>query len=325
MSSKTLEIEGKTIDDAIEKACRDFGVPREKLNIEIISEGSGGFLGLMSKKAKIRASLLSFDMDFSLSSSQPPAKEVVRIESVQIEVKPATKPETKHEIKHVPKRETKQDVKPKAEHRAARPAAAKPHVARTKPAVITPPDPAFVPEKAPALIIPAAVAVAASTPSALKARDLLTGILSKMTFECQVTATETDDTIILSIAGDDSGLLIGRRGQNLDAIQYILNKAINKSDAERKMIVVDSEEYRKRREDSLLDMAERIREKVKKTQKPLSLSHMNAHDRRIIHLALQEDEALVTKSRGEGEYRKVIVLPARKGNTSGTGRSRSRQ
>ncbi len=146
-----------------------------------------------------------------------------------------------------------------------------------------------------------------------------------MTFECQVKATETDDTIILSIAGDDSGLLIGRRGQNLDALQYILNKAINKSDTERKMIVVDSEEYRKRREESLLGMAERIREKVKKTQKPLSLSHMNAHDRRIIHLALQEDEALVTKSRGEGEYRKVIVLPAKKGKNGGTSRARSRQ
>jgi len=69
MSSKTLEIEEKTIDGAIEKACRDFGVPREKLNIEIISEGSGGFLGLMAKKAKIRASLLSFDMDFSLDDA----------------------------------------------------------------------------------------------------------------------------------------------------------------------------------------------------------------------------------------------------------------
>ena len=146
-----------------------------------------------------------------------------------------------------------------------------------------------------------------------------------MTFSCQVTAMETSDTAILSIAGDDSGLLIGRRGQNLDALQYLLNKAVNKTDTERKMIVVDSEEYRKRREESLLGMAQRIRDKVKKTQKPLSLSHMNAHDRRIIHLALQEDEALITKSRGEGEYRKVIVLPAKKvssGQTGRTGKSR---
>ncbi|MGB4221188.1 MAG: R3H domain-containing nucleic acid-binding protein, partial [Smithellaceae bacterium] len=115
----------------------------------------------------------------------------------------------------------------------------------------------------------------------------------------------------LNVQGDKSALLIGRRGQNLDALQYLLNKAVNKTETERKMIVVDSEEYRKRREETLLKMAERIRAKVKKTQKPLSLSHMNARDRRIIHMALQEDETLVTNSRGEGEYRKVIVLPVR--------------
>ncbi|MDD4860923.1 MAG: hypothetical protein PHI33_02325, partial [Smithellaceae bacterium] len=72
-------------------------------------------------------------------------------------------------------------------------------------------------------------------------------------------------------------------------------------------------------------IAERVREKVKKTQKPLSLSHMNAHDRRIIHLALQEDETLITRSRGEGEYRKVIVLPAKKTSSGGSGKTRNRQ
>jgi len=329
MSSKTVEIEEKTIDGAIEKACRDFGVPREKLNIEIISEGSGGFLGLMAKKAKIRASLLSFDMDFSLDDSPRPVSQETKRE-VNLDIRPETKFDTKPNIKQDRKPEikdeTKSEIRPKAEHRVAKraPAAPRPPVSRPTPVLITPAAPSTVPQESPAFAVPAVVPVAAFTPSALKARDLLIGILSKMTFECQVNATETDDTIILSIVGDDSGLLIGRRGQNLDALQYILNKAINKSDSEHKMIVVDSEEYRKRREESLLGMAERIREKVKKTQKPLSLSHMNAHDRRIIHLALQEDEALVTKSRGEGEYRKVIVLPAKKEKNGGTSRVRSR-
>jgi spoIIIJ-associated protein len=75
MSTKTLEIEDKSIDDAIEKACRDFGVPREKLNIEIISESTGGFLGMLSKKAKIKASLLSLDMDFTLTDDPEPKSE----------------------------------------------------------------------------------------------------------------------------------------------------------------------------------------------------------------------------------------------------------
>jgi len=254
MSNKTttLEIEEKSIDAAIETACREFDVPREKLNIEIISEGNGGFWGVLSRKAKIRASLLSLDVSFDLDGNYP-AKTEARL---KIEAKASP------EIQEM----------------------------QTAPA-------------------------AADSPLAPKAKNLLEGILQRMSFECQITIQETPEKIILNIEGDGSGLLIGKRGQNLDAIQYILNKAINRSDTERKMIMVDSEAYRKRREESLLVLAERIREKIKKTKKPVSLSNMNAHDRRIIHLALQEDEALITKSRGEGEYRKIVILPARKGNS----------
>lgn len=250
MNAKTLEIEKKSIDEAIETACREFGVPREKLNIEIISEDAGGFLGILSKKAKIRASLLSLDVDFALNDNSGNKNE----ERIKIE--------------------------PKAK-------ADKPY------------EP---------------VAVQSNSVLASQAKELLDGILQRMSLQCRVTVGETTDTIVLNIDGNDGGLLIGRRGQNLDALQYILNKALNKSDNERKMIMVDSEEYRKRREESLLSLAERIREKVKNTRKPVSLSHMSAHDRRIIHLALQEDESLTTKSRGEGEYRKIVILPAKKGN-----------
>jgi spoIIIJ-associated protein len=264
MSTKTLEIEDKSIDDAIEKACRDFGVPREKLNIEIISESTGGFLGMLSKKAKIKASLLSLDMDFTLTDDPEPKSET------RIKIEPRIGPE------------------------------------------VTPPPAvsvsSFSPEAASALASPA--------------KELLAGILTRMSFDCQVSVNETPEKIILNIEGDGSGLLIGRRGQNLDALQYILNKAINKSDNDRKMISVDSETYRKKREESLLALAQRVREKVTNTQKPVSLNHMNAHDRRIIHLALQEDESLTTKSRGEGEYRKIVVLPARKGNNNKRAKNR---
>ena len=331
MSAKTLDIEEKNIDVAIERACREFGVGREKLNIEIISEGSNGFLGIGAKKAKIRASLFSFDMNFSLEDSARPARQTQQPEEKsdgkaerKADRTPDKRPETRNEQRPERRHEAKPEMRHKLEHRTARSASAESRtsVPRPTPARV---HPAVPPEKSLSPAMAQVEAVPATTPAALKARDLLTGMLGRMTFECQVTATETDETIILSIAGDDSGLLIGRRGQNLDALQYILNKSINKSEAERKMIVVDSEEYRKRREEALLGMAEQIREKVKKTQKPLSLSHMNAHDRRIIHLALQEDDELTTKSRGEGEYRKVIVLPAKKGNNLRPGTSRNRK
>jgi spoIIIJ-associated protein len=208
---------------------------------------------VLSRKAKIRASLLSLDVSFDLNGNYP-AKTEARL---------------KIEAKAEPEIQESQTAPP----------------------------------------------VAADSILAPKAKELLEGILQRMSFECRITVQETPEKIILNIEGDGSGLLIGKRGQNLDAIQYILSKAINRSDTERKMIMVDSETYRKRREESLLVLAERIREKVKKTKKPVSLSNMNAHDRRIIHLALQEDEALITKSRGEGEYRKIVILPARRGNS----------
>ncbi len=190
-------------------------------------------------------------------------------------------------------------------------------------------EPRVKPETRPVPTTPSAPVVSNSSHSpdnafalALPAKELLSGILTRMSFECQVSVNETPEKIILNIEGDESGLLIGRRGQNLDALQYILNKAINRSDDNRKIISVDSEAYRERREESLLQLAQRVREKVKNTQKPVSLAHMNAHDRRIIHLALQEDESLITKSRGEGEYRKIVVLPARKNNNNAKAKNR---
>ncbi len=276
MSSEIIEIEEKSIDEAIAKACLTFGVPREKLNIEIVSAESGGFLGLFSKKAKIRASLVALNIDFSFNEIR---KEII--------------PETKEkEIK------TTDDFKEKIEPR-------KEPAKRHKKEIIK--------EKPPVKMEKEVVYIDNST-MALKAQELLEGILQRMSPEYHATVRETDEKIILGIEGDESGLLIGKRGQHLDALQYITNKAINKIDAEHKMILIDSGEYRKRREEFLLDLAGKIREKVKKTRKPVSLANMNAHDRRVIHMFLQEDASLVTQSRGEGKYRKIVILPARTGN-----------
>ena len=272
MSSKVLEIEEKSIDEAIEKACREFGVPREKLNIEIISAEAGGFLGLFSKKAKIRASLLSLDIDFSFTD-QPKEK---------IEPETSAEPEAKPEKLIISEKKEKVAIEKKA-------TAEKPKK-QSEPVICS------------------------TGESALKAQELLEGILQRISPEYKVSVKETTEKIILNIEGDSSGLLIGKRGQNLDAFQYILNKAINKIDSEHKMILIDSGDYRKRREEFLVDLASKIREKVKKTMKPVSLGHMNAHDRRFIHMLLQEDETLVTQSRGEGKFRKIVILPAKSGN-----------
>jgi spoIIIJ-associated protein len=240
-----MEIEGKTIDEAIEKACSEFNVSREKLNIEIISDGATGFLGLGSKKAKIKASIMSIDMTMDTPAAQS-------------------------------KRDTQKKSSPIS-------------------GSIEPEGPED------------------SETTAMRAKRILEGILLRMNLDCPLTVEETADKILLKIKGDGSGLLIGKRGQNLDAIQYIVNKSVSKYTNNRKMIVVDTESYRKKREESLIALAEKLAEKVRKSKKALTVGHMNAHDRRVIHLALQNDESLTTKSRGEGEFRKIVIMPAKKG------------
>lgn len=280
-----IEIEAKNIDEAIGKACREFNVPREKLNIEIISEGSAGFLGLGSKKAKIRASILSFGIDLE-ETVELPRKE-------KVDTLPPSPPR-----REIPAAVVKAVPEPTPQAAPA-PSAPAPAAPAPAPVVISPPAPEIPREEGEA------------TPLAQRARTLLEGILTRMGLEFPISVRETADTILLTIEGDGGGLLIGKRGQNLDAIQYIVSKAATKTPDERKVIIIDTESYRKRREESLNSLARELADKVKKTRKPVTVGHMNAHDRRIIHLALQNDDAIFTRSRGEGEYRKILILPAR--------------
>jgi spoIIIJ-associated protein len=291
---ETLEIEAKTIDEAIEKACREFGVPREKLNIEIISEGVTGFLGFGQKKAKIRAGLLSIDQALD---------EVFLEERSEM---PAARREKPREKARVREPETAAPPMKAAgvEKPPARPVPPPPEKPAVQPAPPSVESREAEPVKAP---------VESNPEFAEKARELLVGILVRMDLEYPVTVEETEDMIRLNIQGECSGLLIGKHGQNLDAIQYIVNKALHKGSNGGKPVVSDIEAYRKRREESLVTLAAKLGEKVKKTRKAVTVSNMNAHDRRIIHLALQNAAALVTKSRGEGEYRKIVIMPSRKG------------
>ncbi len=141
------------------------------------------------------------------------------------------------------------------------------------------------------------------------AREALEKILELIPVETTVYAEQTDGKIALSIEGDKSGLLIGRRGKTLDALQYIVNKIVNKALDKKTYVVVDSENYRKRREESLTQLALKMGDKAKKIKKPVSTNLLNPHDRRIVHLTLQEDIDLDTKSRGDGLLKKVVIIP----------------
>ncbi len=141
--------------------------------------------------------------------------------------------------------------------------------------------------------------------------DALDNILKLIPVETSVRGSCSKGKISLVIEGDTSGILIGRKGKTLDALQYILNKIINR-DADKKIkVIIDSENYRQRRVDALTEMALKIGNKAKKYKKPFSTSPLNPHDRRIVHLALKNVEKLETRSRGEGLLKRVVIIPKR--------------
>ena len=323
---KVLEIEGKTIDEAIEKACREFDVPREKLNIEILSEGSSGFLGLVgSRKARIKASLLNLDMSFEL-----PGEKKERTAGAQA----PTPPETPEPRAAQPPREPRpprehrepREPRPPREHRDHReqresrpPREPRPPREHREPREPRPPREHRGPGEArPARetqppLEPRPEPVASSPETLEAARGTLLEILTRMGIQAEVEVEDTPDAISLTLKGADEGLLIGKRGQTLDALQYVVNKILSKQGREKKQVVVDTEDYRKKREEALVALAEKVSQKVRKTRKPVTLGNLTARERRIIHLTLQNDDSVVTKSRGEGTNRKIIVRPGRSG------------
>lgn len=155
-----------------------------------------------------------------------------------------------------------------------------------------------------------------------KARGVLQEIISQIGAEATVNLRQEDESVVLDIAGDGSGLMIGRRGQMLDALEYVLNRIVLKDQSDAVRLVVDSENYRARRRESLEQMAVRMAAQAKQRKRPVTLNPMSPRDRRIVHLALQGDTELTTKSSGEGFYRKLVILP--KGVTLGRGRDRGR-
>jgi spoIIIJ-associated protein len=300
-----IDIEARTIDEAIEKACREFQTTREKLKIDIIAEGNPGFLGFGSRKALIRAGILQIDreLDNLINGAAHPAP--APLPAAHPAPGPVSAPSAE-----------KMDSDKRHEVRAA----ARKHNA---PKVPPPPAPAGTAkdENHPDPPLPSRGgktvkgpdAASFGQPEAKMALELVEGILTRMNIPARVKLSETEDMVMLTIVGDGDGLLIGKRGQNLDAIQYIVNKAVHRTGNDSRRIVIDTEKYRKRREDTLLTTALQTAQKVKTTRKPVTLGPMNPHDRRIIHIALKNDKTLATKSRGEGEYRKITILPARRG------------
>ncbi len=137
--------------------------------------------------------------------------------------------------------------------------------------------------------------------------DFLTEITEKMGLELDITAKSGEESLYVDIKGKDSGTVIGKRGQTLDAIQYLTSLVVNKDEEKYTRVVVDAENYREKRERTLEQLANRLADKVVRTKKPVRLEPMNPYERKVIHATLQSNPNVTTKSEGEEPYRRVII------------------
>jgi spoIIIJ-associated protein len=140
-------------------------------------------------------------------------------------------------------------------------------------------------------------------------------IVDKITVGATVDLTQKRDILLYSISGGDSGVLIGKRGQTLEALQYLLEKMVNKKSKNRVRVLVDVEGYLDKRKNNLEQMASRMAEKAKRIKKPVTIGQMNAHDRRIVHIHLKDESGVRTQSIGEGYYRKLMIFPKKQGGS----------
>jgi spoIIIJ-associated protein len=138
-------------------------------------------------------------------------------------------------------------------------------------------------------------------------KGILKMLLDEMGIESQIKSEISDGNVYLTVNTPNAGLLIGRRGRTLNAVQHLLNCIVNRSSLVKRRVIVDAEQYRERREESLVNLARKLASRVKATGQEIVVEPMNPQDRRIIHLALQNDEEVTTFSRGEGSLRSVVI------------------
>ena len=298
-----MQFSAKTKNEAITKACIELGVSSDQLDIQVVSEGSSGFFGIGSKPAIIKARKVDDNSE---------EKEIEKIvDSVKIN---AFKEDTVKETqKSAPKSVSRQnDVKPetKTETAKASKEEKQPRPAKEKP--VKEQKERSAKEKQVKASKPIEIITDPEEIKDIEERALvfLRDVFGSMDLgEVQITSkyNTTDGCLEVDFEGEDMGILIGKRGQTLDSLQYLTSLVVNKGKSDYIRVKLDTEDYRRRRKETLENLARGIAYKVKKTRKPVVLEPMNPYERRIIHSALQGNKFVETVSEGEEPYRHVVV------------------
>ena len=286
---KEITVSARTLSDAITEALIELEITSDMLEYDVIEKGSEGFFGIGRKQAVIKA---------RKKVVEPPKEEIKKEES-----EAPVKKKPKKEFKKEPKKESHKEHKEHKEQKEFKKDAAREVHREVKESVA----PAKEEEKEPVKL----AEISEETKTACV--DFLKGVFETMNLEVEiVTEIDEEGALAIELKGKHMGILIGKRGQTLDALQYLTNRVANKNQEEFVRVKLDTENYRKRRKETLENLAKNIASKVKRTRKPVSLEPMNPYERRIIHSALQADRYVSTHSEGEEPYRRVVVTPNRK-------------
>lgn len=309
------EFTGKTLDEAIDAACSHFSLERGKLEIEIVSGGSSGIFGLVGKKkAMVRAR-----PRVAPGADGGPGRGRERAPRAQQAPKPAAAPEAEAQ------KPAAEDASLPAKHEESRPAV------RQEAAV-----PAARPEAAPPAVVRRDEDAEADfdedeggeenfnrmpddferplDDKELEAviREIVTKLIEPIVGEQPLAVIQTKDRIKVVIEDEDSaGLLIGREGQTINSLQYLAGRILAKRWEEPVKIQLDAGQYRERQDDKLRQMALYLADKARTLGRPQSTKPLSSYHRRVVHLALQDDATVTTRSKGDGPMKRVLIMPRR--------------
>ena len=303
-----IEITAKTVNEAITKACMQLGIPSDRLDIQVISEGSKGFLGIGNKPAVIKVAPKGDEAAVKVEKKENIKKEKESVSADSI------KPESSDESDK--KSDDEKDVsfenrerKPRNRRRDNRRRGG-----RRKDDAEFAGDyeekKEFIEEKREPLV------KTEEETAAMKknAENFLKDVFGAMEIPAEMSMEYREDVgcLEININGDDMGVLIGKRGQTLDSLQYLTSLVVNKDQKDYIRVKLDTEDYRRRRKETLENLAKNIASKVKKTGKRVVLEPMNPYERRIIHSALQPNRYVETYSDGNEPYRHIVVAPRKR-------------
>ncbi len=307
---KFLIATGKTIDLAIQAALDQLSMDRDSVSVEVLENAKSGFLGIGAQPAKVKVSYEVPDEEpkpaLSSASRSKPKKEAApaaQSENAPKVIAPAALRQEQPRViapaapsEPRPERKPRQDRAPRPERRNDRPKADRP-VREEKPS---------------APVVPKEYAPAEPGSMEEKIEQFVKGLLEHMGSDAVPHAMKTgEDSYLVDLVGADLGILIGRRGETLDAIQHLTNYAVNRGQNKRARINVDAENYRTKREEALQRLAVKVAGKVVRYRRNITLEPMNAYERHVIHAALQDHPDVTTFSTGTEPNRRIVVAYSR--------------